>query len=161
MINELIEIIGREAAVFESFLELLEQQQKMLVENDVEGLGRVTELQREKLVESQLINKKRQALVEQIKIANDLEGDLNVSRLLEIVNEDQADRLQKLQRLMLGLNDKITEIRNRNAVLLNRSQEYILRTVEMLSKINSADTTGDASDKKADHELNLAVVRKT
>ena len=51
MINKLIEIIGREAAIFESFLDLLEKQQRMLVENDADGLNRITDLQREKLVE--------------------------------------------------------------------------------------------------------------
>jgi len=160
MINKLIEIIGKEAAIFESFLELLEKQQRMLVENDVDGLNRITDLQREKLVESQLLNKKRQDLVEEIKVANDIEGDLNVSRLLEIVDEHQADRLQKLQRLILSLNDKITETRNQNAMLLNRSREYILRTMEMLSKINSPDSTYTAPGKKTDRELNVAVDRR-
>ncbi|UCG61966.1 MAG: flagellar protein FlgN [Candidatus Zixiibacteriota bacterium] len=160
MINKLIEIIGREATIFEAFLELLEQQQKMLVTNDVDGLNRITDLQREKLVESQLLNKKRQELIQQIKVANDIEGDLNVSRLLEIVDEGQADRLQRLQRVILSLNDKITETRNQNAMLLNRSREYILKTMEMLSKINSPDSTYSAPGKKTARELNVAVDRR-
>ncbi len=160
MINKLIEIIGREATIFEAFLELLEQQQKMLVTNDVDGLNRVTDLQREKLVESQLLNKKRQELIEQIKVANDIEGDLNVTRLLEIVDEDQADRLQRLQRVILSLNDKITETRNQNAMLLNRSREYIHKTMEMLSKINSPDSTYTIPGKKPARELNVAIDRR-
>jgi hypothetical protein len=160
MINKLIQIIGKEAAIFESFLELLEKQQRMLVENDVDGLNHITDLQREKLVESQLLNKKRQELVEEIKVANDIEGDLNVTRLLEIVDEEQADRLQKLQRIILSLNDKITETRNQNAMLLNRSREYILKTMEMLSKINSPDSTYAAPGKKTNRELNVAVDRR-
>ena len=160
MINKLIDIIGREAAVFEAFLELLEQQQEKLVKNDVEGLNLVTDLQREKLVESQLLNKKRQELVEQIKLANDIDGDLNVSRLLELVDEDQADRLQRLQKVILSLNDKITETRNQNAMLLNRSREYILRTMEMLSKINSPDSTYSKSGDAPKQQLNVAVDRR-
>jgi len=160
MINKLIDLIGKEAAVFESFLELLEQQQATLVTNDVDGLNRITDLQREKLVESQLLNKQRLELVEQIKIANDLEGDVNVTRLLDIVDENQADRLQKLQRLILSLNDKITETRNQNAMLLNRSREYILRTMEMLSKINSPDSTYTRPGTKTDRQLNVAVDRR-
>jgi len=160
MINKLIDLIGKEAAVFESFLELLEQQQTMLVTNDVDGLNRITDLQREKLVESQLLNKQRLELVEQIKVANDLEGDVNVTRLLDIVDENQADRLQKLQRLILSLNDKITETRNQNAMLLNRSREYILKTMEMLSKINSPDSTYARPGAKTDRQLNVAVDRR-
>ncbi len=160
MINKLIEIIGKEAAIFESFLELLEQQQKMLVENDVDGLNRVTDRQREKLVESQLLNKQRLEIIEQVKIANDIEGDLNVTRLLEIVDQDQADRLQKLQKIILSLNDKITETRNQNAMLLNRSREYILKTMEMLSKINSPDSTYSRPGSASERQLNVAVDRR-
>lgn len=160
MINKLIDVIGREALVFESFLELLEQQQEMLVKNDVDGLNRVTDLQREKLVESQLLNKQRQELVEQIKLENDIEGDLNVSRLLELVDEDQAARLQRLQRLILGLNDQITQVRNQNAMLLNRSREYILKTMEMLSKINSPDSTYSRPGATSDRQRNVAVDRR-
>ncbi|UCE24842.1 MAG: flagellar protein FlgN [Candidatus Zixiibacteriota bacterium] len=160
MINKLIEIIGKEAAIFESFLELLEQQQKMLVQNDVDGLNRVTDRQREKLVESQLLNKQRLEIIEQVKIANDIEGDLNVTRLLEIVDQDQADRLQKLQKIILSLNDKITETRNQNALLLNRSREYILKTMEMLSKINSPDSTYSRSGSTDERQLNVAVDRR-
>ena len=157
MINKLIEIIGREAAIFESFLELLEQQQRMLVENDADGLNRITDLQREKLVESQLLNKKRLELVENIKLVNNIEGDLNVSRLLDIVDQDQADRLQKLQKIILSLNDKITETRNQNATLLNRSREYIMKTMEMLSKINNPESTYKQTGTTVDRQANVAV----
>ncbi len=139
MIDRLIDILGKEAALFESFLELLEQQQKMLVENDVEGLNRVTERQREKLIESRLLNRQREELIEQIKQANAVEGDLNVSRLLEMVDEEHADRLSKLREVILKLNDKITTVRNQNAMLLNRSREYIAKTMEMLSRIHTPE----------------------
>ena len=141
MINKLIEIIGREAELFETFLELLETQKEMLVKNDLEGINRVTESQREKLVESQLLNKQRLQVIEQIKNDRNIEGDLNVTRLLDIVDQEQADRLNKLQNLILSLNNKITESRNQNAMLLNRSREYILKTMEMLSRVNRPETS--------------------
>lgn len=160
MINKLIEIITQEAALFESFLELLERQQRMLVENNVDGLNEVTELQREKLVETQLLNKERQELVEQIRVANDIEGDLNVTRLLELVDDDQAERLQQLRAIILNLNDKITHTRNQNAMLLNRSREYILKTMEMLSRINKPKPTYTPSGSTKDQELNVALDRR-
>ncbi|MGH8015769.1 MAG: flagellar export chaperone FlgN, partial [Candidatus Zixiibacteriota bacterium] len=57
--SELIEIISQEASVFEDFLTLLERQQEMLVKNDIDGLNNTTARQREKVVESQLLNRKR------------------------------------------------------------------------------------------------------
>ncbi len=160
MINKLIEIINQEAALFESFLELLERQQRMLVENNVEGLNQVTELQREKLVETQLLNKQRQELVEEISVVNDIDGDLNVTRLLELVDKDQAEKLQRLRKIILGLNDKIIQTRNQNALLLNRSREYILKTMEMLSRINGPRPTYTPSGASADQKLNVALDRR-
>ncbi|MEW6413024.1 MAG: flagellar protein FlgN [Candidatus Zixiibacteriota bacterium] len=160
MINKLIEIIGREAAIFEAFLELLEKQQEMLVKNDAEGLSHITDLQREKLVESQLLNKRRLELVREIKIANNIDGDLNVTRLLDIVDQDQADRLQKLQRIILDLNDKITTTRNQNAMLLNRSRQYIMKTMEMLSRVNSPESTYTQEGSSKEHSKNIVVDRR-
>ncbi|MCK4633030.1 MAG: flagellar protein FlgN, partial [candidate division Zixibacteria bacterium] len=141
MVNQLIDIIGREATLFESFLQLLEQQQDFLVTNDVDGLNRITDLQREKLVQSQLLDKEREDLVAKIQIANKIDGDLNVSRLLELVDSQQANRLSQLRETIRDLNDRITDVRNQNATLLNRSREYIRKTLEMLTKLNQPETT--------------------
>ena len=160
MVDHLIDILGKEATLFESFLDLLEQQQRMLVENDVEGLNRITDLQREKLVESQILNRQREEVIEQIKVANAVEGDLNVTRLLEIVDRDHADQLAKLRNLILKLTEKITHIRNQNATLLNRSREYIAKTMEMLSRIQSPDTTSAATGTDQDQTVTVAVDRR-
>lgn len=141
MIDELIKIIGREAALFESFLELLEKQQRMLVENNLDGLNQVTAEQRERLTESQMLNSQRLEVVEQIKKDKNIEGDLNITRLLTLIDQYQADRLEQLQNVILSLNDKIAETRNQNAILLNRSREYISKTMDMLSRIHAPKTS--------------------
>jgi len=140
MINRLIEILGQEAALFESFLELLEQQQQMLVNNDREGLLLITDRQREKLVENQLLNNERVELTEKIKSANAIEGDLNVTRLLELVDENQAQQLARLRQVIYELHDKITEVRNQNAMLLDRSREYIARMMKMMSNLHGGSS---------------------
>lgn len=137
MIDVLIEIIGKEAALFESFLELLEKQQRMLVENNLDGLNEITAEQHERLTESQMLNSQRIEIVEQIKKDKNIDGDLNITRLLTLIDRQQADRLEQLQNVILELNDKILETRNQNAILLNRSREYISKTMEMLARIHA------------------------
>jgi len=141
MTERLIQILGKEAALFESFLQMLEQQQAMLVSNDADGLSEVSETIREKVTESCLLNKQREEEVERIKSANAIEGDLNVSRLLEIVDENQADQLVKLRNLIHSLHDKITMTRNQNAMVINRSRDSIARMMELLSRVNGPDRT--------------------
>jgi len=133
----LIELINREALVFEDFLTLIGRQQEMLVKNDIDGLNKITALQREKLVESQFHNRKREELVSEIRSTNAIEGDLSVSNLIELVDEDQGNRLIQLRDIISGLSTKINEVRDQNSMLLNRSREYIAKTLEFLSRINN------------------------
>lgn len=160
MINSLIEILGREAALFESFLRLLEKQQKALVENDVDELNRVTELQREKMIESNLLNKQRDDMLEDIRQQNAIEGDLTVTRLLEMVDQNQADQLSMLRKSILLLNDKILKTRNQNAMLLNKSRQYIQRMMEMLSRVGNSDQGYTASGAENNSNMNVALDRR-
>ena len=137
MIDQLIDIISKEAALFESFLELLERQKKMLVANNVDGLNEVTALQQEKLTESRVLNRRREQIIARMKELNALEGDVTVSRLLAIDDGNQAVRLSKLRDVLSSLNAKINESRNTNAMLLNQSREFVAKTMAMLAKMNS------------------------
>ena len=141
MINQLIQVIGQEARLFEEFLDLLDRQKQLLVANNVAGLNEVTALQQHKLNESRRLHRLREQLIADIKEANAVDGDLTVARLLEFADDDQAQRLRRLRETILSLNDSITEVRNTNAMLLNRSREYIARTMSMLSRINHPDDT--------------------
>ncbi len=160
MINSLIDILGREAALFESFLRLLEQQQTALVENDADELNRVTELQREKMIESNLLGKQRDDMLEEIRQHNAIEGDLTVSRLLEMVDQNQADHLSMLRNSILLLNDKILKTRNQNALLLNKSRQYIQRMMEMLSKVGTTNEGYSASGAENNSSMNVALDRR-
>lgn len=141
MTEQLIDIIGREAELFEGFLRLLEEQQAALRTDDVEQLNRVTEQLREKSVQSQLLDKERRELVADLKRERSIQGDLNVSRLLELLDAEQADRLKHLRSTILDLHDRISQVRNTNAFVLNRSRQYMVKTMEMLSRVNSPGGT--------------------
>ncbi len=160
MINELIEIVSKEAALFESFLELLEKQKEMLVANNVDGLNAVTREQQEKLLESRHLDRQRDKLVERIKAINAIDGDLTVARLLELVDANQAERLLQLKDLILSLNVKIGETRNTNAMLLNQSREFIARTMAALAKINNPEATYGPDIRSPQGGTNVAVDRR-
>jgi hypothetical protein len=137
MIDQLINIISKEAALFETFLDLLEQQKQALVKNDHVALTALTERQNEKLAESRLLSRRREELVETIKRERAIDGDLTVTRLIAMVEKDQADRLRQLREAILSLNDQISQVRNSNAMLLNQSREYVARTMDMLARLNN------------------------
>jgi flagellar biosynthesis/type III secretory pathway chaperone len=141
MIDQLIQVISDEAVLFEEFLRLLDRQKEVLVANDTDGLTEVTAELNQKLSESKLLNRRREEVIAAVKKANAIDGDVTVTRLLEYADRDQSERLSQLQQTILGLNDSITQARNTNAMLLNRSREFISRTMNMLSRLHSPDRT--------------------
>jgi hypothetical protein len=140
MIDQLIDIISKEASLFESFLELLERQKQMLVSNDIEGLKELTALQHERIAESRALSRIREQVIERIKNNHSWDGDVTVTRILALADEDQSVRLTQLRDLMLGLNHKINTTRNTNAMLLNQSREFVARTMAMLAKMHTPET---------------------
>ncbi len=141
MINQLIDILNQEASLFEAFLELLDRQKQALVKNDIVALDEITRRQQEKIIEGQRLARTRERLIHDISTANAIEGDLTVSRLLDIVDEHQATQLKQLRETVLSLNDQILRTRNSNAMLINQSREFISRTMTMLSRVHHQDKT--------------------
>ncbi|PWB70670.1 hypothetical protein C3F09_08820 [candidate division GN15 bacterium] len=145
MIAKLIDIISKEAALFESFLELLERQKQMLVTNNVSGLNEITALQQEKLSESRALSRRREQLISRIRQDHTLDGDVTLARLAALADENQATRLMQLRSVILSLNEKINDARNTNAMLLNQSREFVARTMALLARMNSPEANYSGS----------------
>lgn len=160
MINRLIQIINDEALLFEEFLLLLDRQKEALVANDTERLNQVTQLQQEKLLESRALDRRRDQVIAAIKEANAIEGDVSVTRLLEYADENQSQRLARLREVIVSLNDRIADARNTNAMLLNRSREFISRTMTMLSRLHAPGKTYGRTGAAAQDGTVVAVDRR-
>lgn len=141
MVNRLINIISREAETFETFLSLLQHQKDMLISDDLEGLRDVTRRQQETAMESRRLAKEREKLIEELRAELAVTGDLTLSRLLELVDDQQAEQLARLKDLIFSLNEEITRTRNSNVLLLNQSRDYIARTMTMLSRMHQPANT--------------------
>ena len=160
MINQLIDIISREALLFESFLELLEQQKAALVANNLPELNHLTRLQQEALAQSRKLDDERVRVVAAIKAERQFDGDLTVSRIIALANSEQASRLTELRELLLGLNDRILEVRNTNAFLINESRELISRTMTMLSRGKQSDATYTRDAARDERRRSVALDRR-
>jgi hypothetical protein len=160
MIDQLINIISKEAALFENFLDLLERQKQALVKSDQVALTALTERQHEKLAESRLLSRQREELVAAIKREHAIDGDLTVSRLIAMIDQDKADRLRQVRDAIVSLNDQITLVRNSNAMLLNQSREYVARTMAMLAQLNNPDPGYGKSGASSNSSHALALDRR-
>lgn len=160
MIAKLINILSLEARVFEQFLELLVKQRQALVENDIDVLNQISERQRERLIESQLLNRERETLLEVIKSSGICNDDVSLSHLIEVADSQQAQQLSQLRDAIIELNEQITKARNSNVMLLNSAREFISRTMSMLSTLGHKDQSYAASGLQSTSGTALALDRR-
>ncbi len=160
LVYELIEILKEEASLFETFLDLLEKQQRALVENDLEEINRITGLQREKAMESRRLIKRREDVIGKLTLDGASSEDLTISRLIDSVASGQAIVLGQLRNSILDLNEKITNVRNQNTMLINRSQENIAKTMELISRIGAPNSSYQSQGKVECMRTNIAVDRR-
>ena len=143
-VNELIETLNAEAALFETFLDLLDRQRDMVVANDTDGLVQVTEAQREKLAESKLLDRRRRELVELAGSENAISGDVNVARLLASVSHDDGTRLARVRDTILELSKQIEEGKERNRFLIDKSRELISSSLKSINRMTNPPEKGSA-----------------
>ncbi|HHI02406.1 MAG TPA: flagellar protein FlgN [candidate division Zixibacteria bacterium] len=160
LVYELIEILKEEASLFETFLDLLEKQQRALVKNDLEEINRITGLQREKAVMSRRLIKRREDVIGKLTLDGASNDDLTISRLIDSVASGQAIVMGQLRNSILDLNDKITKVRNQNAMLINRSRENIVKTMELISRIGAPNSSYQSQGKVESMRTNIAVDRR-
>ncbi|RKX29402.1 MAG: hypothetical protein DRP46_07195 [Candidatus Zixiibacteriota bacterium] len=160
LVRELIETLEKEAALFETFLELLEQQQKALVENDIIMLNRMTECQREKLIETGNLARKRETIISRLTAEESMTGDLTISKLIESVSPGQANMLEILREMILDLNEKILKTRSQNEMLINRSRENIVKTMELLGRFKVPGNNYGGEGKMNTVQTNIALDRR-
>ncbi|MCH9030897.1 MAG: flagellar protein FlgN [candidate division Zixibacteria bacterium] len=143
-VDELIETLVKEASIFESYFDLLEEQKGMIVANDIEGLNAVTEKQREKLTESKILDRRRKSLVEELTARNNIKGDVNVSRLLEMISIQDGSRLESLRKEITEINERIETARDQNKFLLDKSRQIVIDTIRLINRAGISSVDGAA-----------------
>lgn len=133
--DRLISIIGDEALLFEKFLELLEQQQKTLIENDTDALNSVTARLQQVVSQSRELEAERVATVEEIRRQGGTGSDLNVARICDMADAARSGKLQAFRNTILDLYGRIEETRMRNGLLIEQSMEQIQNTLDMIGRI--------------------------
>jgi hypothetical protein len=160
LVRELIEVLKKEASLFETFLELLEEQQQALVRNDLDGINRTTERQREKTVESAILSRKREELISRITLEGCAGENITISKLIDAVSSGQAEILGRLKASILEIMEKINRTKSQNEMLIDRSRRNIARTVELLARINAPEGSYGRAGKQENGTANLALDRR-
>ena len=141
LLDRLISVIGDEALLFEKFLELLEQQQRALIDNDTEEIKSVTARLQQVVSQSQKLEAERSETVEEIGRQAGFESDLNVAQICGMADAARSSRLRAFRNTILDLYGRIEETRMRNGLLIEQSMEQIQNTIDMIGRIPAQKET--------------------
>jgi len=141
LLDRLISVIGDEALLFEKFLELLEQQQKALIENDTDELKSVTTRLQQIVSQSQKLEAERVATIEEIRCQAGEESDLDVARICDMADSARSSRLHSFRNTMLDLYGRIEDTRMRNGLLIEQSMKQIQNSIDIIGRITTQKET--------------------
>lgn len=160
LLMELIGTLEKEASLFETFLELLEKQQKALIENDVSPLNQITQLQKEKLVAGGRLAGIREKVIGKLALEHKMTGDITIGKLIKCVPSGQAPILEQIRKTILDLYERIARVRSQNAMLIDRSRENIMKTMELLGRFKVSCNNYQKEGKTDNVQTSLALDRR-
>jgi hypothetical protein len=133
--KKIIDVVEEEALCLEGFLRLLVDQQKYLVENDLENIKSGVARQQQLIDRIKDLEKTRVQLVAKYSESADLKPcDITISGLARRAGGEIADKLIKLQDSLMSLHQKIEKAKRKNQFLIEHSMKYINGTIRLIAE---------------------------
>ena len=134
LIGELIEVINEEIRAFHKLLASLREEQKVIVEDDLEGIEQIVAEQRQLAICAHQLETRRIQLVEALVARLDLEPDnVSLGRLVEAVEGPHGEELAHMREQLLQLNARIRITSENNAFLIRQSLRYTERCLDIIT----------------------------
>ncbi len=133
LVKNLVEAIKQEEALLKQFAELLEEQKRVLVRNDVEAFEDTVNRQEALIEEIKTLENQR---IEQVKfLAKGLGepvSDITMTRLVELSLGQVSDELAQAKESMNQLVNRIQRVSRVNQYLVKRSMNVAQRSIDWL-----------------------------
>ena len=131
---ELIAVINEEVRTFHQLLISLQQEQRVIIEDDLEGIEEIVAEQRQLAVYAHQIETRRIQLVNELALCLDLQPDnVSLSRLVEVLEGPHSEELANMRGQLLELNSQIRATSENNAFLIRQSLRYTDRCLDILT----------------------------
>ena len=139
-INNLIDIIEKEIKYNFQLLELLIQEQKILISSDVTAVEKNVEEQ-DYLIGN--IKRLEEIRIENVNKISEIYGksdkDLKFSEIIELVNEEYADKLSVIMEKLKSVVENITKININNKYLIESGLEFLEENVKVFYGANEKE----------------------
>jgi len=141
-LKELTAILRAEKEVYARYLEKLTDQQRCLIENDLQGIKSSVEQINSLAQEAANLETGRRAIVERISGKLGINpGDVSISKLLEKFKGSRFEELEQLKNMILDINEKVKNQKLRNELLIEQSMSVIRQTMNYINEINNPKVT--------------------
>ena len=159
-VSQLVEVIRQEIICLEKFLTLLTEEQECLVDNEVDSLRRCIQDQEKTIGEAQKLEEARikltDSLAEKLKIDK---GEVNMSKLIELMEESYSTKLRELQSILFTLYAKLERQRKKNEFLIRQSMKYVDKSMKIFLGLREGDR-GDPISWEKDRDIHSGNVVK-
>lgn len=152
LIDELIDILNKEAAIYEGVLKLSKSKTDTIVAGKVSELEGITRLEQSMIMQMGKLEAQREKLVGelsvQLKVAAE---DITISSLERLLGEEQSKRLKACHRSLDKALKELSGANKLNSKLIKNSLDYIDFSINLLASASSGNmygNAGQASDSK-------------
>lgn len=139
--KELCELLLQESKVINSLIKEAKQKQNVIIQNDYDGLNRVTESESSLLSSLDRVSRKQQKLVSQLFDINYLKEN-GKPRILSVLVNDYEDlfnpvQLEEVNKLRVEVRDNVkvlTDLNYQNRFLIEHASSLVKETISLLLK---------------------------
>ncbi len=139
--KELCELLLQEDKIIKSLISEAKQKQSVIVQNDYDGLNKVTENESSLLSSLDRVSRKQQKLVSQFFDINSLDENgkprilsILVNDYKELFNPAQLEKLNKLRVEVRNHVKTLTDLNYQNRFLIEHASSLVKETISLLLK---------------------------
>lgn len=146
LMENLIDVLYKEANEYETLLGLSMKKTPIIVENNLEGLQKITDEEQEVVGRIQSLDKERISVTKDI--ANVLNMDvktMKISDVVEVLNKrpEEQKKLQDAQKKLTDLAKQLQRVNNQNSMLIEQALELVGYEINLYQAMKRAPETAN------------------
>ncbi|MBS4538149.1 flagellar protein FlgN [Clostridium sp. D2Q-11] len=146
LVEILNKVLSEEIIVYKELLEVIEKKTDILVKGDIKELDKITSEEHNIINKLGKFENLREKVIFNIGHRRGIKETLDVTSLLEIVNEDEREEISRLKDDIVEVLSNIKDRNDLNSSLIKDSLDYISLNLNLLTQNDTELTYG--SDKK-------------
>ena len=134
LISELIQVVNEEIRLFHALLDVLRNEQPAIVNDDLEAIKQASEAKKHYAEEAAKIEFRRQELVVELSSGFNMDPkQIDLSRLIDVIDQQHGSQLEAMRETLMDLNKKIRDANDNNSFLIRQSMRYTDRCLDILT----------------------------